>query len=540
MLALPVLLALALGAPAGGPRLVIDVEPSADLRARASADGKYEDLIGTIEAPGDVALHGSFKDHGHASGGTHRGIPSLPPAYWVYVAPRWYLWARIAPRLSGELGPVYRHARESKLALGRMEDAEHLPSGAMLPVVRTSDGGFFFSAHRDGRTEEERQRKDAHGTPVYVSGRSVPLAVKLDPAGALQWERSFQKNGFVDYEFGDAIETPQRELIVSFRCYVHPGRSPVYRFAKLTSSGSTVWDVQLRGTGGTHTPAVLRARLTERGTLALEGIIHLPGGDGAANEWRGEISRDGKLLSDRVGPLRPPPRDGPVEFGPDSFSPAWLRQLIIRPRGPEVAAYRYLERRWLAIAEPRLSRGKGEGLMSPVIQLSGGGFLVVAVKDLRTDAERARRGPDGRPLQLAGTTAPVVLRLDAAGELVWERSLEAVGFPRHGGGEAIEAPDGSYLVMIPAYGPGPAWTLVPRFLALSRSGDVIWERRLPAERWTVVERTQLLPDGRLLSRGYTYAGQSFEAPLRWEGEIHPGGKLVEDVGGVRPQPGAKR
>lgn len=527
----PVLLAFALGAPPAAPRLVIDREPSADLRARASADGRYEELIGTLEASEDAALYGSFKDYGFAPGGRYKGA-AVPAAYWVYLSPRWYLWARIAPRLSGPFGPVYRHARERKLALGSMEDVAQVPSGSMLPVVRTSDGGFFFSAHRDDRTEAERERKDRDGYPVFAAGRSEPLAVKLDAAGALQWERSLRRKEFVDYEFGDATETPEHDLVVGFRCYVHPGRNPVYRFLRLAPSGSIVWDVLLRGTGGTYTPQLKTARLTERGSLALEGLIYTGGGP-HPNQWRGEISRDGKLLSDRVGPLLPPRRDGPVTFGEDSFSPAWLRQLIIHPSGPEVAAYRFLERRWLTIAEPRLRRERGRGFLTPVAQISGGGFLVVAVKDERTDEERTRRGPDGQPLQLAGKTAPVVVKLDAAGQIAWERSFGSEGFARYGGGEAIEAPDGGYLVMIPAYGPEPSWTSVPRFLRLSRAGDVIWERRLPADRWTVVEATQLAPDGRVLARGYTYAGQSYETPLLWSAEIGLDGKLVEKVGGAR-------
>src|SRR5581483_3020224 len=81
-------LAAVLAAPAAafgeGPR----VPPA------ASADGKYEDLLRTICVPGDRAGYGAFNDYGYWAGDCWAGYKDLPPGYWVYVAPNWYIWGR--------------------------------------------------------------------------------------------------------------------------------------------------------------------------------------------------------------------------------------------------------------------------------------------------------------------------------------------------------------------------------------------------------------------------------------------------------------
>ena len=32
-------------------------------------------------------------------GGTWAGVSGIPPGYWVYIAPTWYIWERLAPTL---------------------------------------------------------------------------------------------------------------------------------------------------------------------------------------------------------------------------------------------------------------------------------------------------------------------------------------------------------------------------------------------------------------------------------------------------------
>jgi hypothetical protein len=66
-------------------------------QALASAHGKYERLLAVLEVPGDVRLYGSHYDYGYWPGGTYAGVNGLPPGYWVYRAPSWFLWQQVAP-----------------------------------------------------------------------------------------------------------------------------------------------------------------------------------------------------------------------------------------------------------------------------------------------------------------------------------------------------------------------------------------------------------------------------------------------------------
>ncbi len=73
------------------------VEPSPALtreqaEAKASLNGKYKNLLRIISAPGDASIYGSFNDNGHWEGTSYLGHDNLPPGYWVYVAPNWYIW----------------------------------------------------------------------------------------------------------------------------------------------------------------------------------------------------------------------------------------------------------------------------------------------------------------------------------------------------------------------------------------------------------------------------------------------------------------
>lgn len=61
---------------------------------KASADGKYSKLLAVIYVPDDKASYGAFNDNGLWEKGDYAGYGGLPRGYWVYVAPRWYIWKR--------------------------------------------------------------------------------------------------------------------------------------------------------------------------------------------------------------------------------------------------------------------------------------------------------------------------------------------------------------------------------------------------------------------------------------------------------------
>jgi hypothetical protein len=59
---------------------------------RASVGGKYRKLLREIKVPQDFATYRYFSDYGHYEGTEWAGYTNLPPGYWVYVYPNWYIW----------------------------------------------------------------------------------------------------------------------------------------------------------------------------------------------------------------------------------------------------------------------------------------------------------------------------------------------------------------------------------------------------------------------------------------------------------------
>ncbi|RPI76225.1 MAG: DUF3520 domain-containing protein, partial [Planctomycetaceae bacterium] len=62
----------------------------------ASRGGKYVNLLRVLEAEGDQATYGELHEFGLWEGREYQGQSNLPKGYWVYVAPRWYIWGDVA------------------------------------------------------------------------------------------------------------------------------------------------------------------------------------------------------------------------------------------------------------------------------------------------------------------------------------------------------------------------------------------------------------------------------------------------------------
>jgi hypothetical protein len=54
--------------------------------------GRYRTLLRTFAVPSDHESYGDFYDWGYWSGTSYAGHDDLPPGFWVYVAPNWYIF----------------------------------------------------------------------------------------------------------------------------------------------------------------------------------------------------------------------------------------------------------------------------------------------------------------------------------------------------------------------------------------------------------------------------------------------------------------
>src|SRR5205823_59938 len=60
--------------------------------AEATVNGNYSGLLRTLKVPEAEKLYGRFCDLGYYPETEYAGYNDLPPGYWVYVAPNWYVW----------------------------------------------------------------------------------------------------------------------------------------------------------------------------------------------------------------------------------------------------------------------------------------------------------------------------------------------------------------------------------------------------------------------------------------------------------------
>lgn len=103
-----------------GPRGLPVALPIELALRRASVDGKYRELLRSFSMPSEYETYGSFKEWGKWDGEQWGGQTDLPPGYWVYVYPKWYIW--------GETSVDPRRARLAELKAARQEVAERIGS----------------------------------------------------------------------------------------------------------------------------------------------------------------------------------------------------------------------------------------------------------------------------------------------------------------------------------------------------------------------------------------------------------------------------
>jgi len=91
--------------------------------AKASVNGKYRNLLKTLSVPQDRDGHGEFLESGYADYKGYAGYTGLPPGYWVYVSPNWYIWEDVnsapGPDPGPIVGPTAKEKNDPKSAFGK-------------------------------------------------------------------------------------------------------------------------------------------------------------------------------------------------------------------------------------------------------------------------------------------------------------------------------------------------------------------------------------------------------------------------------------
>jgi hypothetical protein len=74
----------------------------------ASVHGKYRTLLRRIHCPEDRTSYRDFTDYGMYTGTSWHNHTNLPPGYWVYVYPDWYIWRDCTEDGTGALRKAMR------------------------------------------------------------------------------------------------------------------------------------------------------------------------------------------------------------------------------------------------------------------------------------------------------------------------------------------------------------------------------------------------------------------------------------------------
>jgi hypothetical protein len=122
----------------------------------ADAAGKYRQLLRRFAAVDDLAEYGGFFDAGFRRTTEYKGLRDLPPGYWLYYAPYWYVWA--------EAQPLPLEAPEKARVDGTYD--------RLLRVIPAPDDARTLGAFRNGGRMDRTAYKGLTGIPpgywVYV------------------------------------------------------------------------------------------------------------------------------------------------------------------------------------------------------------------------------------------------------------------------------------------------------------------------------------------------------------------------------------
>lgn len=183
------------------------------------------------------------------------------------------------------LGERYAQATGIKLY---SHHRKHLGNhdGVFAPLVATADGGVVVIG--------------THVTPrPGRAGISLAVAARIDATGAEVWRRDFAMKGFAESEGGSAALV-EGGVVLFVLEYVNPAWGAVTRLVKLDDAGATQWDWIGRGKGGADTPFADVLQRTATGTIAINGHIYVKKGT-PARDWRGEVDATGTLIRDEIG-----------------------------------------------------------------------------------------------------------------------------------------------------------------------------------------------------------------------------------------------
>jgi hypothetical protein len=260
---------------------------------------------------------------------------------------------------------------------------------------------------------------------------------------------------------------------------------------------------------------------------SLQGYIESRVADGSLTEKQKELFWN-VIAIHRRGIRNPSSR------GAGSMSQAIAQTLICfgidkpakastRPRqvstDPFSLAKRFAELEHVRLYVYKLSEiGKGADSFAPIIASRQGDILIIGTRSGRAV---------GAPYE-TGKSLPVVIKLDATGKRLWEKSLRKKGFLDFEGATIAQAPDNGYIAFIKSY-VNPVRGASTRLVKLSPSGETLWDYHFRGDGkgdTPFADRLHFSPTGSILISGHVSIEPEKTTP--WTAELDRDGKVISD------------
>lgn len=113
--------------------------PPATAEGQGRAGPKYSKLLRTVRADADQQQYGEYYDYGYSATTAWAGQQNLPPGYWVYIAPNWYIFGQISGAVPPPVAVAAKRSWGPEQACGPPDTPEY-GDVTTAWASRTADG----------------------------------------------------------------------------------------------------------------------------------------------------------------------------------------------------------------------------------------------------------------------------------------------------------------------------------------------------------------------------------------------------------------
>lgn len=374
-------------------------------------------------------------------------------------------------------------------------------------VQQTSDGGYIIAGQSaslgplQGTSQSSGQAGGQAGSSggAKSGGGLQGWLVRLDARGVPLWDRRF--GGARADRLNFVRETSDGGFIAAGETLRRGKKKFDLWVIKVDAQGGVRWE---KFFGGKRWDAGLAVQMTSDGGYVIAGTTESKG-RGRRDVWILKLDENGETVwENTLGGRRDDTLSGGFLVTSDGgfVGAGWTSS---KGKGRRDVWVFKLDAAGKRVWE-RTYGGRASDAAAAIRQTSDDGFVVAGYTESKG----------------AGKRDIWVLKLDATGKQIWDRTFGSAG--RDDAAEIIRTPDNGYLVAGLTTGGDPdgrkTW-----LLRLDAQGEQVWQRRYPAETYGLVRSAALTSDEGFILTGATAGSAAKDAQL-WVMKVNKTGELV--------------